>query len=55
VDYDVTIPPNSSATLVLPVPPKEVREDGNALDLPDGTVTRLPLAAGRYHFVVAGW
>jgi alpha-L-rhamnosidase len=48
--YDVTIPPNSSATLVLPLPPDKIRESGRALPLPDDPVTRLPLAAGTYHF-----
>ena len=48
--YDVTIPPNSSATLELPVPPREVRQSGRPLQLPDDSVTKLPLAAGTYHF-----
>jgi len=48
--YNVTIPPNSSATLELPVPPLEVRQSGQPLSLPDDAVTKLPLAAGTYHF-----
>jgi alpha-L-rhamnosidase len=48
--YDVTIPPNSSATLILPVPPQGVRQSGQPLPLPDDSVTRLPLVAGTYHF-----
>jgi alpha-L-rhamnosidase len=48
--YDVTIPPNSSATLELPVPPKEIKESGQPLHLPDDSATKLPLAAGTYHF-----
>ena len=48
--YDVTIPPNSSATLVIPVPPKEIKESGQPLHLPDDSATKLPLAAGTYHF-----
>ena len=48
--YDVTIPPNSSATMELPVPPREVRQSGRPLHLPDDSVTRLPLVAGTYHF-----
>ncbi len=48
--YNVTIPPNSSATLVFPVPPQEVRQSGRRLHVPDGRVTRLSLVAGRYHF-----
>ena len=51
--YDVTIPPNSSATLELPVPPKEIKESGQPLQLPDDSVTKLPLAAGTYHFSLA--
>jgi alpha-L-rhamnosidase len=47
---DITIPPNSSATLVLPVPPQGVRQSGQPLSLPGDSVTRLPLAAGTYHF-----
>jgi alpha-L-rhamnosidase len=52
VFYDVTIPPNSSATLELPVPPKEIKESGQPLLLTDDSATRLPLAAGTYHFSV---
>ena len=48
--YDVTIPSNSSATLILPVPPQGVRQSGQPLPLPDDSVTRLPLVAGTYHF-----
>jgi alpha-L-rhamnosidase len=49
--YDVTIPPNSSATLELPVPPQEVRENGRRL--PNvGSETKLPLVAGSYHFSI---
>ena len=48
--YDVTIPPNSSATLNLPVSPRDVRLSGQRLRLPKGSVTQLPLAAGTYHF-----
>jgi alpha-L-rhamnosidase len=50
--YDVTIPPNSSATLILPVPPKDVRQSAQPLPLPDNSTTRLPLAAGTYHFSI---
>jgi alpha-L-rhamnosidase len=47
---DVVIPPNSSATLTLPVPPHEVRQAGHPLALPDDAFTRLPLPAGTYRF-----
>ena len=50
IHYDVTIPPNSSATLELPVLPREVRQSGQTLHSPDDAVTKLPLAAGTYHF-----
>ena len=50
--YDVTIPPNSSATLKLPVPPQDVRESGRPLQLPAALNTQLQLAAGTYHFVL---
>jgi alpha-L-rhamnosidase len=48
--YDVTIPPNSSAMLTLPVPPQEVRQSGQPLHIPDDRATRLSLVAGTYHF-----
>jgi alpha-L-rhamnosidase len=48
--YDVTIPPNSSATLELPVPPQEIRQASQTLPLPGNSTTRLGLVAGTYHF-----
>jgi alpha-L-rhamnosidase len=48
--YDVTIPPNTTATLTLPVPPRDVRQSGQPLHEPDDHITRLPLVAGTYHF-----
>jgi alpha-L-rhamnosidase len=48
--YDVTIPPNSSATLILPVPPQEVRQSGQPIHAADDRITRLSLVAGTYHF-----
>jgi alpha-L-rhamnosidase len=48
--YDVTIPPNSSATLVLPVPPQAIRQSGQPLSISEGSTTRLPLVGGTYHF-----
>jgi alpha-L-rhamnosidase len=50
--YDVTIPPNSSATLVLPVSPENVRQSGKPLadKSNSGATTRLPLVAGTYQF-----
>jgi alpha-L-rhamnosidase len=50
--YDVTIPPNSSATLELPMSPREIRQSGKPLDLPAGSATKLPLTAGSYHFSI---
>ena len=50
IRYDVTIPPNSSATLLLPVPPKEIKAIRPTAPVPEDTVTRLPLTAGTYHF-----
>jgi alpha-L-rhamnosidase len=55
VIYDVTIPPNSSATLTLQVPPQQIRQSGQSLHLPDAAVTELPLAAGTYHFSLPSW
>jgi hypothetical protein len=48
--YDVTIPPNSSATLTLPVPPPEVRQSGKPIATKNTAKTELALAAGTYHF-----
>ncbi len=48
--YDVTIPPNSSATLTLPVPTSAVRQSGRLLPASGDSITRLPLVAGTYHF-----
>ncbi|HKI70662.1 MAG TPA: hypothetical protein VKA67_13835, partial [Verrucomicrobiae bacterium] len=50
--YDVKIPPNSSATLELPVPPQDVRESSRPLRLPDASTIKLTLAAGIYHFLL---
>ncbi|HVU38442.1 MAG TPA: glycoside hydrolase family 78 protein [Opitutales bacterium] len=49
VNYDVTVPPNSNATLQLPVPPQDVKESGQPIAA-TGTTTSLPLAAGTYRF-----
>jgi alpha-L-rhamnosidase len=52
--YDVTVPPNTTADLVLPVPPSKVSLDGKPLATrEDDKATRLPLAAGSYHFAFA--
>jgi len=50
--YDVTIPPNTSAELVLPVSPENVRQSGKPLadKGESATTTRLPLVAGTYRF-----
>jgi len=50
--YDVTIPPNSSADLLLPVAPQNVRESGQPLAdaSPGAPTTNLPLVAGKYRF-----
>jgi alpha-L-rhamnosidase len=48
--YDVTVPPNSSATLTLPFPPEAIRDSGRPLPPSGNSVTRLPLKAGTYHF-----
>ncbi len=51
--YDATVPPNSSATLNLPVPPQSVKESGQPIAVNSGTTTSLPLGAGTYHFSFA--
>jgi alpha-L-rhamnosidase len=48
--YDVTIPPNTSAILTLPVPPHDVRQARQPLPGGDAAVTSLTLSAGTYHF-----
>jgi alpha-L-rhamnosidase len=50
IQYDVTVPPNASAELILPVPSGEVRQSGRRLEVQAAQVTRLPLAAGSHHF-----
>jgi alpha-L-rhamnosidase len=50
MDYDVTVPPNSSATLQLPVPAKNVLESGAPVKSDTDTSTTMALAAGTYHF-----
>lgn len=49
VTYDVTVPPNSSATLQLPVAPQSVKQAGQPIAA-TGTTTSLPLTAGTYQF-----
>jgi alpha-L-rhamnosidase len=50
IQYDVTVPPNTSAELILPVPPGEVRQSAKPIQQAAGLVTRLSLAAGSYQF-----
>ncbi len=47
--YDVTVPPNTTADLVLPVRPDSVRQNGQPIAA-TGTTTRLPLVAGTWQF-----
>lgn len=46
--YDVTIPPNTSAELILPVAPQNVQPSVSVS--PSSSTTSAQLAAGRYHF-----
>ncbi|HHY86331.1 MAG TPA: family 78 glycoside hydrolase catalytic domain [Verrucomicrobia bacterium] len=48
--YDVTIPPNSSATMELPVPPEVVRASGREQILSEPGRTRVKLGSGSYRF-----
>jgi len=48
--YEVTVPPNSSATLNLAIAPQNVRESGRAIAVTATATTSLPLDAGTYHF-----
>lgn len=50
--YDVTIPPNSSALLKLPVPPQNVLQSGRPLSAGSETpTTALNLTAGTQHTI----
>jgi alpha-L-rhamnosidase len=51
--YEATVPPNSSATLILPWTPSQVRRDGRPL-AGSGATTEVSLVAGTYQFVVPG-
>jgi len=48
--YDVTVPPNSSATLKLAVPASKVMQGGQPVKSDTDTSTTMALAAGTYHF-----
>jgi alpha-L-rhamnosidase len=54
--YDVSVPPNTTAELVLPVPPDRVNQDGKPLVVSEAKTaltTRVPLAAGSHRFAFA--
>jgi alpha-L-rhamnosidase len=46
--YDVTIPPNTSADVILPIAPANVRLSGKLVPAPNETITRVALAAGTH-------
>jgi alpha-L-rhamnosidase len=48
--YDVAVPPNTTATLLLPAPASEVRQSGRPIPTTAGNATRLELVAGSYQF-----
>ncbi|HEX4342898.1 MAG TPA: family 78 glycoside hydrolase catalytic domain [Verrucomicrobiae bacterium] len=48
--YDVTIPPNTSAEVVLPVPAANVLQSGKPLADKSGVTTQISLVAGTYQF-----
>lgn len=48
ISYDLTVPPNTSAELILPVPPQNMQPPISAS--PSSSTTSLDLAAGSYHF-----
>ena len=50
MNYDVTVPPNSSATLKLSVPANKVMQAGVPVKSDTDTTTSVALAAGTYHF-----
>jgi alpha-L-rhamnosidase len=47
--YDVTIPPNTSAEVILPIPSKDILLAGKPLSAPHSATTALSLGAGTYH------
>jgi alpha-L-rhamnosidase len=55
LDWQITIPPNATATIYLPVRlDPEVLEGGKAFALPEGTAggyAAIGLAPGSYHFI----
>jgi alpha-L-rhamnosidase len=48
--YDVTIPPNTTAEMVLPVAAREVTQGGRPLANAGDSSTKVSLTAGVYHF-----
>ena len=52
--YDVIVPPNTSAELVLPVPSANVLQSGKPLADKGGLTTQIPLGAGSYQFSFPG-
>jgi alpha-L-rhamnosidase len=47
--YDVTIPPNTSAEVILPIQSKDALLSGKPLPTPHSQTTALSLGAGTYH------
>jgi alpha-L-rhamnosidase len=47
--YDVTIPPNTSAEVILPIQSKDILLSGKPLPAPHSQTTALSLGAGTYH------
>jgi hypothetical protein len=52
--YDVVVPPNTSASLMLPLPVRDVLQSGRPLDEKDAEVTNITLPAGIYNFSFPG-
>jgi alpha-L-rhamnosidase len=50
--YDVTVPPNTTAELMLPAPPENVREAGRPVASLAAAFTRLALEPGAHHFAL---
>lgn len=48
--YDVTVPPNSTATLELPVSSDKVRQSGQPMASGGAKTTSIELGAGKFHF-----
>jgi alpha-L-rhamnosidase len=48
--YEATVPPNTTAEVVLPVPANAIREQGKQISSTGKATTRVPISAGSHRF-----